>query len=301
MTFFNQKEEVFDVQLTDEGKRQLSLGKFKPIYYAFYDDEVLYDPRYAGAGEPQNEAETRILDETAYPKLNARFKGAKQEGKNNYNKNNKKNNEALGYDIYLKESPFMSALGSYNSLTRQAPYFEISVLSENPHGLVTGSSTSPLLYAQVKGSNNELSITGGTTETYIPQINITSSYRFYFDKKMNTAYSYQDPLLFEIIERNTQFSNFKDNFEVEVFEVIEAGSKLSQAKLFILEDSSPQTPEEKINYQLKKQKIEKELQNLVGESLEVLLDEQAEPLFPPELLTKKAPNAKAKIICDDDK
>ena len=248
MTFFNQKEEVFDVQLTDEGKRQLSLGKFKPIYYAFYDDEVLYDPRYAGAGEPQNEAETRILDETAYPKLNARFKGAKQEGKNNYNKNNKKNNEALGYDIYLKESPFMSALGSY-----------------------------------------------------IPQINITSSYRFYFDKKMNTAYSYQDPLLFEIIERNTQFSNFKDNFEVEVFEVIEAGSKLSQAKLFILEDSSPQTPEEKINYQLKKQKIEKELQNLVGESLEVLLDEQAEPLFPPELLTKKAPNAKAKIICDDDK
>ena len=118
---------------------------------------------------------------------------------------------------------------------------------------------------------------------------------------MNTAYSYQDPLLFEIIERNTQFSNFKDNFEVEVFEVIEAGSKLSQAKLFILEDSSPQTPEEKINYQLKKQKIEKELQNLVGESLEVLLDEQAEPLFPPELLTKKAPNAKAKIICDDDK
>jgi hypothetical protein len=43
MTFSNKKEEVFDVQLPSEGRRLLSLGRFKPKYYAFYDDDVLYD------------------------------------------------------------------------------------------------------------------------------------------------------------------------------------------------------------------------------------------------------------------
>ena len=34
MQFFNQKEEVIDIQLTQFGKRLLSQGKFKPTYYA---------------------------------------------------------------------------------------------------------------------------------------------------------------------------------------------------------------------------------------------------------------------------
>ena len=45
--------------------------------------------------------------------------------------------------------------------------------------------------------------------------------------------------------------------------------------------------------------MEDDLQNLLGETLEVLLDEQTEPLFPPELITKR--KAKPKIICDDEK
>ena len=35
MEFFDQKEEVIDVQLTQFGKHLLSKGRFKPEYYAF--------------------------------------------------------------------------------------------------------------------------------------------------------------------------------------------------------------------------------------------------------------------------
>ena len=55
MTFFNKKEEVIQIKLTQYGKHLLSKGKFKPTYYAFFDDSVLYDSNYAGHTEVQND------------------------------------------------------------------------------------------------------------------------------------------------------------------------------------------------------------------------------------------------------
>tara|TARA_R110000824_G_scaffold57820_4_gene157091 strand:+ start:3954 stop:4796 length:843 start_codon:yes stop_codon:yes gene_type:complete len=280
MTFFNKKEEVLDVQLTSEGRRQLSMGKLKPTYYAFYDDDVLYDVAWADSSEEQNDSQPRILDNTAYPKLNSRFKGAKEEGKDNYNKNNKKNTENLEYNIYLKESPYLTPLGTYDSLKQAAPYFKVTLLTENVNNLSTAD-------AQV--------IAGAAMK--IPQINFTSSYKYYYIQDTDEVYYREDPMLLEIIEKNTQFSDFDDNFEIEVYEI--TGSSLSQPKLFLEENTSPKTPQEQIEYQLKVEKMEDDLQNLLGETLEVLLDEQTEPLFPPELITKR--KAKPKIICDDEK
>ena len=48
MEFFNRKEEVIDIQLTQHGKYLLSKGRLSPKYYAFYDDDVIYDTQYAG-------------------------------------------------------------------------------------------------------------------------------------------------------------------------------------------------------------------------------------------------------------
>jgi len=44
--FINKKEQVFDLKLTTYGHYLLSIGKFKPVHYAFYDDNVIYDNRY---------------------------------------------------------------------------------------------------------------------------------------------------------------------------------------------------------------------------------------------------------------
>jgi hypothetical protein len=72
--FINKKQQVMDFQLTPYGKYKLSLGRFRPSYYAFYDGEVLYDSKYAQSGskpftavtEPQQNIHDRIKKDTSY-------------------------------------------------------------------------------------------------------------------------------------------------------------------------------------------------------------------------------------------
>lgn len=62
MEFFNRKEEVLDVELTQYGKYLLSIGEFKPVHYAFYDDDVIYDTQYQG--DPPKDDDTGIAGPT---------------------------------------------------------------------------------------------------------------------------------------------------------------------------------------------------------------------------------------------
>lgn len=78
MGFFDRKEEVIEIQLTQFGKHLLSIGKFKPDQYAFFDDDVLYDIKHSATGsatdnnfnskerthisEKQNISESRIKE-----------------------------------------------------------------------------------------------------------------------------------------------------------------------------------------------------------------------------------------------
>jgi hypothetical protein len=43
MSFFDKKEEVLEFKLTEYGKRKLQLGRLNPTFYAFFDDDVLYN------------------------------------------------------------------------------------------------------------------------------------------------------------------------------------------------------------------------------------------------------------------
>ena len=52
--FSDKKEEVLDIQLTSYGKSLLAKGKFKPEFYCFFDDDILYDTRYTSDEEAQN-------------------------------------------------------------------------------------------------------------------------------------------------------------------------------------------------------------------------------------------------------
>ena len=71
MTFFDKKEDVIDIELTPYGRSLLAKGRLLPSYYAFFDDDILYDVMAAGeiAPEAQNTIQTRIFDET--PRLRA--------------------------------------------------------------------------------------------------------------------------------------------------------------------------------------------------------------------------------------
>ena len=68
-TFFDKKQDVMDIELTKYGEYLLSLGKFNPAYYSFFDDNVLYDTRYAAFSASQNSFEPRIQENT--PSLRA--------------------------------------------------------------------------------------------------------------------------------------------------------------------------------------------------------------------------------------
>jgi len=87
MEFFDKKQEVLEVKLTPYGKYKLSQGRFKPTYYSFFDEGVLYDSRWSGEGvisaddlqagfiEKQNEIEPRIQDKTAMLKTLTVYSG----------------------------------------------------------------------------------------------------------------------------------------------------------------------------------------------------------------------------------
>jgi hypothetical protein len=76
--FFDDKEDVIEIELTEWGKYLFSIGKLKPVYYAFSDDEVLYDNTYGGlSSEEQKEIEDRIMNNTPYLKPHVRLKEAK--------------------------------------------------------------------------------------------------------------------------------------------------------------------------------------------------------------------------------
>jgi len=64
--FLNKKEQVIDLKLTSYGHYLFSIGDFSPAYYAFFDDNILYDGAYADISESQSEILDRIQNNTAY-------------------------------------------------------------------------------------------------------------------------------------------------------------------------------------------------------------------------------------------
>lgn len=65
MKFLDKKEQVLDIQLTPYGEYLLSQGRFKPEYYSFYDDNILYESQYSGdSEESQSDIEPRIQENT---------------------------------------------------------------------------------------------------------------------------------------------------------------------------------------------------------------------------------------------
>ena len=80
MRFLDPKEEVYKVKITPWGKYLLSQGKFDPTYYAFFDDDIIYDSSFLeNAGdslEEQNKIQERILDETPRFEGQTSFEGS---------------------------------------------------------------------------------------------------------------------------------------------------------------------------------------------------------------------------------
>jgi len=64
MPYFDKKEDVLDIKLTPYGRHLLSRGKLMPKYYAFLDDDVLYDTMHMDFTGSNSEIKQRIIDDT---------------------------------------------------------------------------------------------------------------------------------------------------------------------------------------------------------------------------------------------
>jgi len=75
MSFFDNKEEVLAIELTPHGKNLLNRGTFKPTFYTFHDDDIIYDPKYVdeSAIEATKDTFGRITIDAAYLKPQIRY------------------------------------------------------------------------------------------------------------------------------------------------------------------------------------------------------------------------------------
>jgi hypothetical protein len=237
--FINKKEEVIQLGLTQLGKVLYSQGKFEPAYYAFYDDDILYDPDYFASGstlvpdadrqpiasETQNQIVTRIKD-TPRLGLQTVFFGFDRESELGL--------QSAKMDRELPANDkFFQTIGRSSPFTNYAPAWNIQTIANS--ALFTGSMT---------GSRFSASIDRSTGGPYNPSINpytdtnlaipqLTSSLELHYtstplegvrDGEEHTWNFYEledeDKLVIDVQEINTVLKS-NGNFDVEVFRVLE--------------------------------------------------------------------------------
>ena len=160
--FINKKEQVFDLQLTPYAKYLMSIGKFKPAFYAFFDDNVLYDKNYAtsSATEAQSDVDKRIKEETQYLETLVLFKDLETTKARNLDSEvdfvlNTKTNRMRYPDSDLFKIENAIGDGYYDGPSQTAPSWKIAALNSK----ITSSATYDT-----------------NTESDIPQISIESTY-----------------------------------------------------------------------------------------------------------------------------
>ena len=221
--FINKKEQVFDFKFTPYGNYLFSVGKFKPTYYAFYDDNVLYDAQYADRYERQNEIHNRIKNETQYLEGLVLFQDIEKRAMASLSTYV---NFLSGEPDEAQKTPekdifkFDTAIGDarLTGETQTAPAWKLVALQ------------SFISSSQVKDESND---------TNVPQINIDATYKTkvtdsgfnynpadarsvggstatFLDEKSIELFA-KDPVIY-LEEVNTEL--LSENFTVEVFEVL---------------------------------------------------------------------------------
>ena len=235
MTFFNPKEEVLDIKLTQYGRHLLSKGKMKPVYYAFFDEGVLYDAASAGITETKNSAEIRIQDETTTMKTQHCFTGRDEflfDGVGEEALDEDENRTEVG--IYERLHTLTDPLGTTELGSTKMPFFTMTMLD----GEIDSTKTTQT------GSTRTSNVPVGTDTFYsqqelrIPQIEIDVKYSiavidpanpdvsFEIDPTVSPTVTYGDGLgvavgtddIMILLEEGSTICG-KENFEIEVFEM----------------------------------------------------------------------------------
>ncbi len=227
MSHFDDKSEIIDIKLTSYGKHLLSKGKFKPVYYCFFDDEVLYDSKYINLTESQNEIQTRILNETPSLKTQINFTGVEDRIVNSqktiidnkyYDISNQQNSVEKNFSLSMplgKSSYNSEYYPAWNLSINEGQVQALASILDNsssntdslqPYFKLPQIQLSESIYKIVinKGSQYEETGYEFLTSPYIDDNNE----EYYFSVK-------QDNILIDLAELNVD--DLKENFDIEVY------------------------------------------------------------------------------------
>jgi hypothetical protein len=221
MEFFNKKEEVLDLQLTQYGKHLLSIGKLNPVYYTLHDDNVIYDSEFSQGTEQQNEARVRIQSDT--PSLKTQYNFVSLDSMQAKSAEFQDDKERTGVSTRPLSTSNLGSdkIPSWNintlggmfltgSITSTTPASGSSIVQEIPQiGAEVTYTITPVM-GSVQSEQSILNVEMGLADGFNPSI----------DEMLSDGSSFsieRDYLILQIVEDNAPMGN--DNFEVEVFEV----------------------------------------------------------------------------------
>lgn len=236
MEFFNKKEEVIDIKLTQFGKRLLSRGSFKPVFYQFFDDDILYNSNCAGFSEHQNSAQSRIIEET--PKMKTQHLTLSIEKRYEIEQDQIESEERGVFtnierdaDPEIQERILLYPLGTHETLNQKAPRFSLHMLDKEMDSFMP-----------------DIKITGSGIIKQFPQINVTASFILTDDRSdiLSEPTMVNAESFFDLSSREVTFAdnskikvtgksiivdleemnvfNGLDNFEIEVYRVKRSSS-----------------------------------------------------------------------------
>jgi hypothetical protein len=227
MSFFNKKEEVINIELTSYGKRLLGLGKFKPVYYSFFDDDIIYDYEWAGITEQQSEIQTRITSSaTLKPQVVYTDLGVKARQVIFENRSLDPHAPPAAYtilpDIQQNDFVYAKPLGKSSLSSEYAPAWSILVnnspLSSSSPSLTGSYENLPIPQLNANVDFDLRLITPRQRNQVTPGGSILREYDVLrdFDDGTMILLRKRDVVL-QIIEQHTDFQ--RENFDFEVFEI----------------------------------------------------------------------------------
>ena len=237
MAFFNKKEEVIDLELTPYGETVLAEGKFRPVYYAFFDDDILYDAECASVTEVQNSIEPRIQENTPTPRVQYSFSGLEtrlteqirviREDKNV----NIDEMEEILQPVIDSNYALCEPLGTMNIGSQYAPAWDAQVLRGELSGAInylTSSLTAVKRIPQLDFDlNYDIAIAHSALEDMSGPINSERISEIYPDGTFLYTTRNQTDLILSIDEENTPLDT---DYTIEVF-LVESGSLGSEEVL----------------------------------------------------------------------
>jgi hypothetical protein len=267
MRFFDTKEEVLDVQLTPYGKHLLSKGKWKPAYYEFYDDDIVYDAMYMNIQEGQEEISSRIKN-TKRTKTQYTFRTP-----NTGSLLSQESSIEIRNTLYRNFLP----LGNSSIIKDEYPSIQIKFLSGKVSGSVNSTSISGLpnnLYS-LNMLNSIYTIFNDTQENVEDISNIQ---RIYEDGSFIAID--EDEILIDITELGIDTKI--DNFEISFVEIDEQDKEIKQ--IYFIDEHEPTKVLNNVlidneDYEIYNDKVlnEKfETKNFINYFLDVKIDKEIE-------------------------